>query len=496
MQRNVTDILRDWFYRLPNGYAIQPYNKMELQVLSKVLVENNIDPKSIIESLDQVDQAFLDAKPVEEDSVKIGKYNAEIKPMNANTATENLHEIFYAVALAYIIQNKKPKTPVTLDDFISLIDKTGNALKDSNDTKQVALNTLASFPAKYLDADNKLIKGFFTYWDDANKAAFQTYQAMQQLYEPEKYNYAARINVRGSADVEAADNLVNIDITDKANNNIFISLKYGPAQFGSLSLNFLLQKLYGFEIEINNTKRGGLLNYMYYLGGDEAKAIDKTLKTYIEIVNNFTATYPEEDKQGEEWDLWSAIEPADPKTMDYNKWRANGMESDQGYAYRKMLNKVDPASKRKYWDAKKQYLNPAIDGMMDIATQNTEVKNDFAELIAYIFRQDKKRPNDTYLYVALGGKKLVSIPSWNMIKTQTKRLTIDIKPFDSAKADYLRMMEIYGDGELIATIPLKFRFADGQWTSDLAQKGPAPTFNHPQFEDFFGAAGSIVKGVK
>ena len=67
MQRNVTDILRDWFYRLPHGYAIQPYNKMELQVLSKVLVENNIDPKSIIESLDQVDQAFLDAKPVEED---------------------------------------------------------------------------------------------------------------------------------------------------------------------------------------------------------------------------------------------------------------------------------------------------------------------------------------------------------------------------------------------------------------------------------------------
>ena len=119
--------------------------------------------------------------------------------------------------------------------------------------KLVTLNTLASFPAKYLDADNKLIKGFFTYWDDANKAAFQTYQAMQQLYEPEKYNYAARINVRGSADVEAADNLVNIDITDKANNNIFISLKYGPAQFGSLSLNFLLQKLYGFEIEINNT---------------------------------------------------------------------------------------------------------------------------------------------------------------------------------------------------------------------------------------------------
>ena len=59
--------------------------------------------------------------------------------------------------------------------------------------------------------------------------------------------------------------------------------------------------------------------------------------------------------------------------------------------------------------------------------------------------------------------------------------------------DYIRDMEIIGDGEILAVIPLKFRFADGQWTSDLAQKGPAPTFNHPEFEDFFGAAGSVVK---
>ena len=51
MKRSVTDILNEWFYRLPNGYAIPPYNDMELQVLSKILTENSIDPKPILESL-------------------------------------------------------------------------------------------------------------------------------------------------------------------------------------------------------------------------------------------------------------------------------------------------------------------------------------------------------------------------------------------------------------------------------------------------------------
>ena len=51
MKRNIQDILREWFYRLPNGYAIPPYDDMELQVLSKILTESSIDPKPILESL-------------------------------------------------------------------------------------------------------------------------------------------------------------------------------------------------------------------------------------------------------------------------------------------------------------------------------------------------------------------------------------------------------------------------------------------------------------
>tara|TARA_R110000824_G_scaffold139980_7_gene305460 strand:+ start:2016 stop:3146 length:1131 start_codon:yes stop_codon:yes gene_type:complete len=89
MQRNVTDILRDWFYRLPHGYAIQPYNKIELQVLSRILTENNIDPKPVIENLIEAPTQEYDPsihnitpteKPVPDESVEKGneKYNIAI----------------------------------------------------------------------------------------------------------------------------------------------------------------------------------------------------------------------------------------------------------------------------------------------------------------------------------------------------------------------------------------------------------------------------------
>jgi hypothetical protein len=53
---NTEKIINEWFYRLPNGYANYPYSDEELTILHKVLEENDF----------QLDQAFLDAKPVKE----------------------------------------------------------------------------------------------------------------------------------------------------------------------------------------------------------------------------------------------------------------------------------------------------------------------------------------------------------------------------------------------------------------------------------------------
>ena len=51
MQKNISNILNEWFYRLPNGYATQPYDDSELEVLQTILNENNINAFPIIENL-------------------------------------------------------------------------------------------------------------------------------------------------------------------------------------------------------------------------------------------------------------------------------------------------------------------------------------------------------------------------------------------------------------------------------------------------------------
>ena len=59
-------IVREWFYRLPKGYADAPYTEEELAVLDKVLNEHSI----VLTEVDELDQAFLDAEPVEDATKK------------------------------------------------------------------------------------------------------------------------------------------------------------------------------------------------------------------------------------------------------------------------------------------------------------------------------------------------------------------------------------------------------------------------------------------
>tara|TARA_R110001592_G_scaffold167346_1_gene402771 strand:- start:418 stop:1530 length:1113 start_codon:yes stop_codon:yes gene_type:complete len=51
MEKKITDILAEWFYRLPNGYAIEPYDDSELKVLEQILKEEGIDSNAILKSI-------------------------------------------------------------------------------------------------------------------------------------------------------------------------------------------------------------------------------------------------------------------------------------------------------------------------------------------------------------------------------------------------------------------------------------------------------------
>ena len=93
---NKESIIREWFYRLPKGYAEPPYSKVEMDTLHEVLNENGLNGSVFItedidtgpkrnfkpygdkytefekttnpelKEMDIVDQGFLDAKPVED----------------------------------------------------------------------------------------------------------------------------------------------------------------------------------------------------------------------------------------------------------------------------------------------------------------------------------------------------------------------------------------------------------------------------------------------
>lgn len=65
---NQEDIIREWFYRLPKGYAQPPYTKKEMDVLHAVLEEHNVNGSIFVKEDRYVNQAFHDAEPVKEAS--------------------------------------------------------------------------------------------------------------------------------------------------------------------------------------------------------------------------------------------------------------------------------------------------------------------------------------------------------------------------------------------------------------------------------------------
>ena len=59
-------IIREWFYRLPKGYATAPYSEKEMDTLHEVLNENGLNGSIFVNEVDQLDQAFHDAELVDD----------------------------------------------------------------------------------------------------------------------------------------------------------------------------------------------------------------------------------------------------------------------------------------------------------------------------------------------------------------------------------------------------------------------------------------------
>ena len=64
-------IIREWFYRLPKGYATAPYSKQEMNVLHEILEENGLNGSIFVKEDFQLDQAFHEAEPVKDEVEEI-----------------------------------------------------------------------------------------------------------------------------------------------------------------------------------------------------------------------------------------------------------------------------------------------------------------------------------------------------------------------------------------------------------------------------------------
>lgn len=84
-------IIREWFYRLPKGYAEPPYSKKEMDVLHTILAENGMNGSVFVNEVDQLDQAFLDAKPVDEAEEDVTFRNQDLwEPMEQQLYDEKV----------------------------------------------------------------------------------------------------------------------------------------------------------------------------------------------------------------------------------------------------------------------------------------------------------------------------------------------------------------------------------------------------------------------
>ncbi len=111
-------IIKEWFYRLPKGYAEVPYTKEEMDVLHEVLEENELNGSVFVKEVDQLDQAFLDAEPVED---KEKDHTLEIVEEYLGASDELLTEGYTKKDLIAVI--KETPLPDKLIAYISrLID--------------------------------------------------------------------------------------------------------------------------------------------------------------------------------------------------------------------------------------------------------------------------------------------------------------------------------------------------------------------------------------
>lgn len=410
--------------------------------------------------------------------------------LEAQNITDVLHETFFSLAFESLMQGKEYSIPKNLKELEDQIDNAkGLSEKKSGVTKSTIVDRLTNKDTGFFE-DKDPTKDFnskiIPYIDDAKISAKNTFKAIEKSYPKGKIDSIRR--VASDENFGVADNVVYID-----GEPVFISLKYGKGQFGSLSIPKLLNSMYG-----ENTLEGGLIKK---LSETNPESITNTLQPFIKDLNNLIDKKSNNNEFDE--DLKKVMSKSGintPEEFNKSSLKAKGDETFSDWIddnkrktlYGRIYFKVaDNNLKKDHQNRKKQNINPAIDEFLKDKNIDEEK---IANTISYLFRQEDDEFKDKdYLYVSNGGSKILKIPSKNKIFDKVNDLKFELGPRNNA-TDYQRDILVKdSDGTLLVTIPLNFRFSAGQFRDNYDQKGTTPTFNSEAFNEFFGASGDEIK---
>lgn len=395
------------------------------------------------------------------------------------TRTEDMHEIFFALAYASIIKGKKSTYNSVSDSkgLINLLKGVKSALDNfSNHKKTIDIHEKDySFFSMENTKQGKKDKDM---WSDAMNIAKKVHKFVESV---DSSKSVSRVFGTGSGGRKVIADAI---VKTKKGDEISVSLKYQAGQFNSLSVPDLMKKLYNIDL-----KGKGLLNHMYDNG--YKSEIDTAFEYYAlatygqkDLPVGGDSKYTQEDKDN--------IEKADFSVK--SSWKDFQNTSKVSVKTRKAFTHLynhpeNFAPRSSHKKMKGTLLNNSIDNFLSIGGKGGMGKlvDNLEDAIIYMLRAE---PKTSYLYVASGGNKFAFIPSQKQIKGKKYKFDVKAKTNDDgvlASADYTYDVTVFVDGIKAFTFDIKWRFAGqaGQWDGDLQHKGSKIVF-HSGFAKAFG----------
>ena len=398
--------------------------------------------------------------------------NIDIVSEATTTATEDLHEIFTAMFLAGMKNYTKEEfIGLEKDEWAALTTSLG--LLENPKEHSDLIDKYLSKTNPFKPLDDKTINKYYDLFLDAKSTANEL---NNKLYSGGGLESVGRVFGAGvdgkklKGDIYVKQNVpgVKADLVD-------VSLKYGKGQFNSLSATKVLAALYDIPEGDLKGEGNGLLGQLYDKKSEYKNAIDKGVRDYLNFVLKYYKEIPEGKINPEFVSILDDFNKSgNAKNITWPEWRKTNKEIKT--AFRKALAAPPLTSLKgeagEFEDSKRLAVNRTIEDFLKDYKVN-EVQEDIQDLLIYILGAS----DTSYFYAAEGGGKAFFIPSIKRIKSreyildtqvgllkggeESANYVVDVTVKDKETGEPLFLFDVY----------LRFSGVDGQYTSDIAQKG-------------------------